>query len=136
MNGPPKEMPQFDRLLEAVHSASAASGRWHVQSCSDCGALRHPPRYYCGECRSPRWELVESAQRGVVVAAVTTYRSPDPNWNGAVPFSTLIIDLGKDVKVLAAERGRPMLNAGDSVRLVVETLDEHHVHLWAESDAS
>ena len=50
-----------------------------IQRCTQCAALRHPPRPMCPRCRSLAWTPVESAGRGVVVSAVQP-RHPQFPW--------------------------------------------------------
>ena len=48
----------------------AKAGRLLIQRCAACGALRHPPRPMCPQCRSLEWDTLESSGRGMVYSFV------------------------------------------------------------------
>jgi uncharacterized OB-fold protein len=48
----------------------AKDGRLLIQRCAACGALRHPPRPMCPQCRSLTWDTFESSGRGTVYSFV------------------------------------------------------------------
>jgi len=49
-----------------------------IQRCTDCGALRHPPRPMCPRCRSLGWDAIEASGRGTVHSFVLPRHPPMP----------------------------------------------------------
>jgi uncharacterized OB-fold protein len=61
-----------------------ARGELLIQRCAGCGALRHPPRPMCPQCRDLRWETVRASGRGSVHSYVVSHHPqlpgfPSPN---------------------------------------------------------
>ncbi|MEV4806067.1 zinc ribbon domain-containing protein [Nonomuraea sp. NPDC049421] len=58
-------LPQPDRD-SAPWWERLADGRFAVQECCSCGALRFPPRAFCAACRTEEWQWREVAPEGTV----------------------------------------------------------------------
>ena len=53
-------------------------GELLIQKCSECGALRHPPRPMCPSCQSTAWSGIPSKGRGTVYSYVVMRPPADP----------------------------------------------------------
>lgn len=78
--------PFFDALREH---------RLVIQRCTVCGALRHPPRAVCRECRSTDFEWPEASGEGVVYSYVVTHQAVHPAFVGHTPMATVEIELAE-----------------------------------------
>jgi uncharacterized OB-fold protein len=70
-----------------------------IQRCSGCGALRHPPRPMCPQCRSLDWEAVESSGRGTVYSYVMPHEPRFPFFD--YPFIVVLVELAEGVRVVS-----------------------------------
>jgi len=70
-----------------------------IQRCSDCGALRHPPRPMCPRCQSLSWTAVESRGRGTVHSFVLPRHPPLPWFEGT--YVVALVDLEEGVRVIS-----------------------------------
>lgn len=50
-----------------------------IQRCTECAALRHPPRPMCPRCNSLSWDTIEASGRGRVFSFVMP-RHPQYPW--------------------------------------------------------
>ena len=74
-------------------------GELMIQKCSDCGALRHPPRPMCGECQSSSWGLDRVLRQG---HGLQLHRSaPSPDSGLRLPLSGRLIDLEEGTRIVA-----------------------------------
>jgi uncharacterized OB-fold protein len=69
-----------------------------IQRCTSCGALRHPPRPMCPQCRSLAWETIESAGRGTVYSCVIPHHPPSPGFEG--PYVVALVDLDEGTRIV------------------------------------
>jgi hypothetical protein len=90
--------PAIDRDTEFFWSG-VAEGRILIQRCSDCGALRHPPRPMCPSCASLRWVPVAVSGRGAVHSYAVHHHPPVPGFSP--PFIVVLADLDEGVRLLA-----------------------------------
>jgi uncharacterized OB-fold protein/acyl dehydratase len=83
--------------------AGTAIGELRVQSCGDCGALRHPPGPMCMECGSPNPKYVVAAGTGEVFSYVVHHHPPVPGKR--LPIVIALVELTEGVRVLAEMTG-------------------------------
>lgn len=79
--------------------AGTAIGELRIQSCGDCGALRHPPGPMCMECGSPNPKYVVAAGTGEVFSYVVHHHPPVPGKR--LPIAIALVELTEGVRVLA-----------------------------------
>lgn len=129
-----KYVPAPEGLHLELHRRAVATGLLHLQKCSDCGAFRHPPRYYCPQCFSPAWDMVASAGTGTVYTFTVTHRSFDPGWAAETPHVTVAVELDEGPRVIAALQGADpaSVRLGQPVRVVVDPRGDDFAFLWAE----
>jgi uncharacterized OB-fold protein len=77
--------------LNAELYAYWARGELRLQRCSECATWRHPPRFLCASCGSPRftWEL--ASRRGRVFSWTVTHRAVDPAFEP--PYAIVVVEL-------------------------------------------
>jgi uncharacterized OB-fold protein len=130
-----KYLPQPDGLyLEFFHHA--VGGTLHLQRCDQCAAYRHPPRYYCPRCGSPRYSYVPSTGRGSVYSWVTTYFTVDAGWVADVPYTTVVVELDEGPRLVGAWRNADPVHLGQPVLVVGEPKGEDFVFFWVEASTS
>lgn len=101
---PPRMIPEPDGL-NADFYRHLARGQIHLQQCSDCSAIHHPPRYRCASCGGADHRWLASSGRGRVFSWTVTHRPVDPGWASEIPYATLIVELEEGVRVVGALRG-------------------------------
>ncbi len=75
----------------------AAEGKLGIQRCTNCGALRHPPRPMCGECGSMEWETIESSGRGTIASFTVLTHLQFPGYN--YPLIIILVDLEEGTRL-------------------------------------
>jgi uncharacterized OB-fold protein/acyl dehydratase len=83
--------------------AGTAAGELRIQSCGDCGALRHPPGPMCMQCGSPNPRYVVAAGTGEVFSYVVHHHPPVPGKR--LPIVIALVELTEGVRVLAEMTG-------------------------------
>ena len=58
-------------------TASAANGKFELQTCEDCGAVQYPPREACHVCLSPRLQWREQSGKAQLLACTILHHSND-----------------------------------------------------------
>ena len=96
--------------LNAEFYAQAQGGVLHLQECSDCGLVRHPPRYHCSACASPRYRWSPSTGRGQLYSWTVTHMPYDRGWADEIPYVTGVIELDEGVRLVGSVEG---LSVGD-----------------------
>jgi uncharacterized protein len=104
---PPKSAePDLGPVMRPVISpdtaffwAGTAIGELRIQSCGDCGALRHPPGPMCVECGSPNPKYIVAAGAGEVFSYVVHHHPPVPGKR--LPIVIALVQLTEGVRVLA-----------------------------------
>jgi len=70
-----------------------------LQCCLGCGQFRFPPRPLCPHCHSTQAEWRPVSGRGRVYVSLVMYRSPNPAWEGDVPYNISQIELEESVRM-------------------------------------
>src|SRR6185437_6957140 len=83
--------------------AGTAVGELRVQSCGDCGTLRHPPGPLCMACGSPNPKYIVAAGTGEVFSYVVHHHPPVPGKQ--LPLVIALVELTEGVRVLAELTG-------------------------------
>jgi uncharacterized OB-fold protein len=99
-------------------------GRLLIQKCSDCGALRHPPRPMCGRCQSTAWTSVEASGRGTLHSYTVLHHPIIPGYDFPLPVG--LIDLEEGTRIVANIAGcEPEdIHIGMKVECMFEDVDE------------
>ncbi len=83
--------------------AGTVAGELRIQSCADCGALRHPPGPMCLECGSPNPKYVIARGTGEVFSYVVHHHPPVPGKR--LPIVIALVELDEGVRVLGEMAG-------------------------------
>jgi uncharacterized OB-fold protein len=78
-------------------------GKLLIQRCSNCGALRHPPRPACPECRSFEWDTVRSSGRGTIYSYVVNHHPQVPAFD--YPLVVALVELEEGTRLVANVAG-------------------------------
>ena len=69
-----------------------------IQRCTDCGALRHPPRPMCPACNSLLWGTVEASGRGTVFSFVMPQHPRFPFLD--YPYIVALVELEEGTRIV------------------------------------
>lgn len=111
-------------------------GELRVQSCADCGALRHPPGPMCPSCHSTNRTFRKASGRGVVHSFVVHHHPPVPG--RTPPYVVAVVELEEGVRILGNVIGcEPSeVEVGMPVRVVFQRMDDDLVlPQWTPVDA-
>lgn len=75
----------------------ANEGKLGIQRCTDCKALRHPPRPMCGECRSLEWDAVEASGNGTICSYTVLTHPRFPGYD--YPLIIVLVDLEEGTRL-------------------------------------
>lgn len=101
-----------------------AKGELAIQSCSDCGKLRHPPRPMCPHCQSKRWQPVFSSGEGTVYSYVVIHNPQVPGYT--YPLIVAVVELAEGTRYVANLVGiEPAdVEIGMEVACTIELVDD------------
>ena len=100
------------------------AGQLRIQVCSDCGALRHPPRPACAECQSMSWGSVESMGKGTVHSFTVVHHPPVPGYDIPIPIGLVELEEGTRIVANLAGCAHDEIHIGMKVECRVEDADE------------
>jgi uncharacterized OB-fold protein len=89
--------------LNAELYAHWARGELRLQRCDDCSTWRHPPRYLCAKCGSPRFTWALSEGRARVFSWTITHRAVDPAF--VPPYAIVVAELGEGPRLVGSLAG-------------------------------
>ena len=129
-----KYVPEPEGLNLEFHRASA-DGTLRLQRCDGCGRFRHPPRYYCADCASPRSSWVPVSGHGHLYSWVVTHFTVDRGWAEEVPYATAAVELDEGPRLVGALRGIDpgQLQIGMPVLIDVDAKGDDFVFLWVDA---
>jgi hypothetical protein len=116
--------------VNAEFYAYVARGELRLQRCADCNAWRHPPRYLCAACASPRYVWEPASGRGHVFSWTITHQPLDPAFE--TPYAVVVVETEEGPRLVGNLRG---LEPSDlvldlPVRIEVEPVSETAGFLW------
>jgi uncharacterized OB-fold protein len=111
----PETQPYWDGLREH---------RLRLQTCADCGKVRHYPRPMCDACWSMNTNWINASGRGSVHSWTITHYAFHPGFKGDLPYILLTVDLPEGVRMNAQTRGieASALRVGLPVKLAFDTV--------------
>ena len=95
-----------------------------IQRCTSCGALRHPPRPMCHECRSLEWEGVPTSGQGTVHSYVVMHHPPIPGYEYPLPIGLIDLDEGTRMVSNLVECELGEIHIGMRVEGFVEEMED------------
>ena len=111
-----------------------ALGEVRIQTCSACGALRHPPGPVCSSCHAmDRGHLVASGL-GTVFSEITHHAPSIPG--RALPLRIVLVDLDEGVRMVGVYLGDESPEIGARVRAAFDRVDDDLTLIaWEPLDA-
>ena len=102
-------------------------GELLIQKCSECGALRHPPRPMCPRCQSLAWGSQPSQGAGAIYSYTVMHHPPIPGYE--YPFAVALIELDEGTRIVANVVGcdPSELSIGMRVQARIENVDDEMV---------
>ncbi len=74
-----------------------------IQRCTNCGALRHPPRPSCASCRSFDWDTKTASGRGTIYSFVVNHYPQVPAFD--YPLVVALVELEEGTRLVANVSG-------------------------------
>ncbi len=100
---PPAERPKRPRpALTQDNRFFFEGAKQHkllIQQCSNCGALRHPPRPSCARCQSFEWGTVTASGRGTIYSFVVNHYPQVPAFD--YPLVVALVELEEGTRLVA-----------------------------------
>jgi uncharacterized OB-fold protein len=91
-----------------------AEGKLLLQSCADCGTVRHPPLPMCGACNSLNQSTFESAGRGHVYSWV---QSKHPTLPDEAPRIVILVELDEGPRIVSNLQGVDLADVRNDMRV-------------------
>ena len=88
--------PYWDSLQE---------GSMRLQSCAECGKVRHYPRPVCDSCHSFEVEWVRASGKGKVHSWTVSHHPFHPGFIVDLPMTLVTVDLEEGVRMCAQMHG-------------------------------
>lgn len=107
-------------------------GELRIQSCADCGELRHPPGPMCPTCRSANRSHVVASGIGEVYSFVVHHNPPVPGRE--TPFVVAVVELPEGVRIVGNIVDCPVdaVGIGMSLRVTYRAMDDALIlPMWA-----
>ena len=113
-----KPAPHPSALTQPYWDGTAA-GELRVQRCTNCGKLRHYPRYICDACHSFDVAWVACSGQGTVHSWMIAHHPFHPGFKQELPYTLVTVDLAEGVRALGrfAEADGKGLRLGLPVRV-------------------
>lgn len=86
--------------VSAPYWEGLREGRLLLQTCAECGRIRHYPRPVCDACHSLAVRWTEASGRGSVHSWTVAHHAYHPSFKGEVPYVLLTVDLDEGVRAM------------------------------------
>ena len=138
-------LPDLDDDDAAPFWEGTARGQLLVQTCSDCGRRRIPPRPMCSTCRSLKHTWKPLSGRGKIWSFVVPHPPLLPAYQELAPYNVITVELDDEpglrlVGNLVAREDGPInevdpatIAIGQPVRVVFQQVDDVHMPRWMRS---
>ncbi|MFD9942209.1 bifunctional MaoC family dehydratase N-terminal/OB-fold nucleic acid binding domain-containing protein [Nonomuraea sp. NPDC059023] len=111
-------------------------GELRVQSCADCGELRHPPGPICPACRSANRGHIVARGEGTVYSYVVHHNPPVPGRE--TPFVVAVVELPEGVRIVGNIVDCPVdaVGIGMTVRATFRAMDDELIlPMWTPQES-
>ncbi|MFP6709951.1 MAG: OB-fold domain-containing protein [Alphaproteobacteria bacterium] len=99
-----KPMPPLNRDSKPYWD-SLQEGSMRLQSCAECGKVRHYPRPVCDSCHSFEVEWVHASGKGKVHSWTVSHHPFHPGFIVDLPMTLVTVDLEEGVRMCAQMHG-------------------------------
>ena len=110
----PLEGPEHNKLHEFY--ARLAAGRLSTTACAGCGRMAWPPRAFCPECGSDRFDWVDLPDEGTIHAFTVQETGLPAGFDGPRAFAIVKLG-GHRIFSVVRDVDATALNVGQRVRL-------------------
>ncbi|MEV0827546.1 bifunctional MaoC family dehydratase N-terminal/OB-fold nucleic acid binding domain-containing protein [Nonomuraea rubra] len=110
-------------------------GELRIQSCADCGELRHPPGPLCPHCRSAERTYRLASGTGTLFSYVVHHHPPVPGRE--TPFVVGVVELPEGVRIVGNVVNCPVeeVRIGMPLRVTYRRMDDRLVlPMWAPEE--
>ncbi|GAA3565520.1 OB-fold domain-containing protein [Nonomuraea rosea] len=103
------------------------AGELRIQTCADCGELRHPPGPMCPQCRSANRTHVVASGEGTLYSYVVHHHPPVPG--RVTPFVVAVVELPEGVRMVGNVVDCPIeeVGVGMPLRVTYRPMDDRLV---------
>ncbi|MEV4107100.1 bifunctional MaoC family dehydratase N-terminal/OB-fold nucleic acid binding domain-containing protein [Nonomuraea sp. NPDC049695] len=111
-------------------------GELRIQTCADCGELRHPPGPLCPRCRSVNRGHLVASGRGTLYSYVVHHHPPVPGRE--TPFVVGVVELPEGVRIVGNVVDCPIeeVAVGMPLRVTYRRMDDQLVlPMWTPGEA-
>lgn len=124
-----------------------ARGELLVQTCSDCGKRRMPPRPMCPACNSLTFAWQPVSGRAVIWSFVAPHPPLLPAYAELAPYNVIVVALDEDrslrlVGNLVADANAPInsldptsITIGEKVRVAFQQVGDTHLPRWIRDNS-
>ncbi|WP_433433889.1 bifunctional MaoC family dehydratase N-terminal/OB-fold nucleic acid binding domain-containing protein [Nonomuraea sp. CA-141351] len=139
---PDKEQAAAYPLQPAINQDTAffwegvKQGELRIQTCADCGELRHPPGPLCPHCRSANLAYAVASGRGTLYSYVVHHHPPVPGRQ--TPFVVGVVELPEGVRIIGNVVDCPIeeVSVGMPLRVTYRRMDDQLVlPMWMPGEA-
>jgi hypothetical protein len=112
------------------------NGELRIQTCADCGQLRHPPGPLCPHCRSTGRTHTVASGEGTLYSYVVHHHPPVPGRE--TPFVVGVVELPEGVRIVGNVVDCPIeeVSIGMSLRVTYRQMDDQLVlPMWAPRES-
>ncbi|MEU6717554.1 bifunctional MaoC family dehydratase N-terminal/OB-fold nucleic acid binding domain-containing protein [Nonomuraea sp. NPDC046802] len=112
------------------------AGELRIQTCADCGHLRHPPGPLCPQCRSANRRHTVASGEGTVYSYVVHHHPPVPGRE--TPFVVAVVELPEGVRIVGNVVDCPIeeVGIGMALRVTYRAMDDQLVlPMWAPRES-
>jgi uncharacterized OB-fold protein len=138
-------LPDLEDDDAAPFWQGTARGELLVQTCTDCGRRRLPPRPMCPACRSLRLEWVALSGRGTIWSFVIAHPPLLPAYQALAPYNVVTVALDEEPRLrlvgnLVARADGPInevdpstIRIGEPVRAVFQPVEDVCLPRWVRA---
>ena len=129
----PKFVPRPHGIDKEFFQKAIATGKVHVQRCSDCAHHQHPPRQFCATCGSRDLAFVSTNGQGSVYSWTVSHFTVDSGWVDDTPYATVVVEVAEGPRIVGCYSGdASTLEIGQTVSLRPEAKSEDFAFLWVD----
>lgn len=94
-----RPLPHASELTKAYWQGTA-DGKLLIQTCANCGKLRHYPRYMCDACQSFDATWTQASGKGKVHSWTVAHHPFHQAFKGELPYVLVTVDLAEGVRAM------------------------------------
>jgi uncharacterized OB-fold protein len=110
----PKVIPPTIGYDDQFFWDGVAEGKLLLQSCADCGTVRHPPLPMCGKCHSVNRSTFESTGTGFIYSWIQSKHPTEPD---AEPRIVILVQLDDGPRIVSNLQGVALADVRNNMRV-------------------